>query len=114
MSDWQSILFAALAVAGLAYCLWKTQQDWERSVLGWRVWGTAASLSAFIVVALLFAKSVLRNLLLRRDECPLSTQSGHSPVPAFHRLRRCALGEALSSANDQNIIIDRRGPAGRR
>jgi hypothetical protein len=62
MSDMRGLLFGALAVAGLAYCLWKTQADW-RDGFSWTVaWGAAASLSAFFFATLIFASKVMRDL----------------------------------------------------
>jgi hypothetical protein len=56
-------MFGAAAVTGLAYCLWKTQADWQRDGFGLKVvWGGVASLSAFFFVAFLLAGSVLRDL----------------------------------------------------
>jgi hypothetical protein len=62
MSDPKLLIFGALAVIGLAYCLWKTQQD-ARTGLSWAViWGVAASLSAFVLVAFVFAASLFKRL----------------------------------------------------
>lgn len=63
MSDFKLLLFGVLGLAGLAYSLWQTQLDWHRDGFGLSVvWGTVASLSAFIFVAFLFASSVLKGL----------------------------------------------------
>jgi hypothetical protein len=57
------LLFIALAVTGLAYCLWKTQVDWERSGFGLRViFGAAASLGAFLSIAFALTGLSLSNL----------------------------------------------------
>jgi hypothetical protein len=57
------LLFITLAVTGLAYCLWKTQADWEQSGFGWRVaFGAAASLGAFLSIAFALTGLALSNL----------------------------------------------------
>jgi len=57
------LLFEILPVVGLAYCLWKTQADWRRDGFGLlAIWGIAASLSAFLVVAFFVAGKVLSDL----------------------------------------------------
>jgi len=62
MTDRKLLIFACLAVVGLGYCLWKTQQD-ARNGFSWAVvWGVTASLSAFLVVAFLFAASLFKRL----------------------------------------------------
>jgi len=56
----QFVLFGILPVLGLAYCLWKTQLDWQRHGFGLMVlWGVAASMSAFLAVAFLLAGKAL-------------------------------------------------------
>jgi hypothetical protein len=61
MIDWKFLLF--FAVTGLAYCLWKTQSEWQQTGFGWRVaFGTAASLGAFLSVALVLTGLALRSL----------------------------------------------------
>ena len=63
MGDLKFLVFSGLAVAGLAYCLWKTQADWRQSGFGWRVmFGAAACLSAFFSVGFLLTASLLKNL----------------------------------------------------
>jgi hypothetical protein len=59
----RTLLFGALALIGLAYCLWKTQADYRASRSGViLLWGILASLSAFVFVAFMFASEVLSNL----------------------------------------------------
>ena len=59
----QLLLFGVLPVLGLAYCIFKTQTDWQRDGFGLKVlWGIAASLSAVVSIALLFAGQVLSDL----------------------------------------------------
>jgi hypothetical protein len=63
MTDFQFLVFCVLAVACLAYCLWKTQSDWRRSGFGLAaIWGIAASLGAFVFVAFLLTSKALQNL----------------------------------------------------
>ena len=63
MSDYTFLVVGAAALAGLAYCLWKTQLDWLGGGFTLRtIWGALASLSAFFFVVFLFAGSVLRHL----------------------------------------------------
>jgi hypothetical protein len=62
MSDFKGLMFIALALTGLAYCLWKTQADWEQIGFGWRVIvGAAASLAAFLSVAFMLTGFALSN-----------------------------------------------------
>lgn len=57
------LLFIVLSVTGVAYCLWKTQADWEQSGFGWRViFGGAASLGAFLSVTFALTRLALTNL----------------------------------------------------
>ena len=62
MTDYKGLLFATLGVAGLAYCLWKTHSDWRNGFSWIVVWGAAASLSAFLFVAFMFASKALSDL----------------------------------------------------
>ncbi|WP_205480539.1 hypothetical protein [Sphingomonas arenae] len=63
MTDWQLLFVSGLAVAALAFCLWKTQADWQQSGFNWRVaFGLSACLSTFLTVAFLIAASVMSDL----------------------------------------------------
>ena len=63
MSDGREVLFAVLAVAGLSYCLWRTQVDYQQRGFGFVVvWGIAASLNGFLTLAFWFAASVFKRM----------------------------------------------------
>lgn len=63
MTDWKFNFVSGLAVVALAYCLWKTQADWQKTGFNWRVaFGTAACVSTFLTVAFLLAATVLDDL----------------------------------------------------
>jgi len=63
LTDWKFLLFAGAAVACLAYCLWKTQADWQQKGFGFAVvWGFVASLAAFLFVGFLFLAQVMADL----------------------------------------------------
>jgi hypothetical protein len=62
--DLELLILGIFAVVGLAYCLSKTQVDWRVHGFGWRVmWGSAASLSAFLFLVFIVATKVLRAFL---------------------------------------------------
>ena len=62
MTDYKFLLFGAICAVTLAYCLWKTHSDWERSGFTLAViWGIVACLGAFLFIAFVFAASVFRN-----------------------------------------------------
>ena len=63
MSAFKFLLFSILPILGLAYCLWKTQVDWQLEGFGLKVlWGAAASISAFISIAFLLTAKALSDL----------------------------------------------------
>ena len=62
MGDYTLPLFGVFGLVGLAYCIWKSQSDWQQRGFGLVVvWGWLASVSAFLFVASLFVASVFKH-----------------------------------------------------
>ena len=63
MTDWKFLMFGATCVTTLAYCLWKTQADWQQKGLSFAAAsGVVACLGAFFSVAFLVVGQVLADL----------------------------------------------------